>query len=64
MLSTVTFQEDKGRTAVTVQWETYEATDIERKTFQDGMASMQQGWTGTFEQLSDYLAKVAGEQPK
>jgi len=57
MLSTVTFQEANGRTTVTLQWEAFEATDLERKTFQDGMDSMQQGWTGTFEQLTDYLAK-------
>ena len=60
MLSTVTFHETNGRTTVTVQWEAYEATDLERKTFQDGMASMQQGWTGTFEQFGEYLARVRG----
>ncbi len=58
MLSTVTFQETNGRTTVTVRWEAYEATDLERQTFQDGMASMQQGWTGTFEQFDDYLARA------
>ena len=57
MLSAVTFEETGDRTKVTVRWEAYEATDQERKTFQDGMASMQQGWTGTFEQFADYLAK-------
>ena len=57
MLSTVTFQEANGGTTVTVQSEAFEATDLERKTFQDGMASMQQGWTGTFEQFDDYVAK-------
>ena len=64
MLSTVTFQKAGGGTTVTVQWEAYEATDGERKTFQDGMESMQQGWTGTFEQFGDYLAKAVGEQRK
>jgi uncharacterized protein YndB with AHSA1/START domain len=64
MLSMVTFQEARGRTTVSVQWEAYEATDLERKTFQDGMASMQQGWTGTFEQFSDYLAKAVREHRK
>jgi uncharacterized protein YndB with AHSA1/START domain len=58
MLSTVTFLESNGRTTVTVQWEAHEATDLERQTFQDGMASMQQGWTGTFEQFDDYLAQA------
>lgn len=56
MLSTVTFWESAGKTKVTVQWEPYEASELERKTFRDGMGSMQQGWTGTFEQFDDYLA--------
>ena len=64
MLSTVTFEEAGGKTTVTVQWQAYEATDLERKTFQDGMASMQEGWTGTFEQLDGYLAKAARENRK
>jgi len=34
-------------------WDAYEATDAERKTFQDGMDSRQQGWAGTFEQFSE-----------
>jgi uncharacterized protein YndB with AHSA1/START domain len=58
MLSKVTFQETAGRTRVAVQWEAYEATEQERQTFQEGMASMQQGWTGTFEQFDDYLAQA------
>ena len=35
-----------------------EATELERKTFEDGHQSMRQGWTGTFEQFSDYLAQA------
>ena len=34
------------------------ATEEERKTFEDGFDSMQQGWGGTFEQLGEYLAKA------
>jgi hypothetical protein len=45
-----------------VQWEAYEATELERKTFQDGMASMQQGWTGTFEQLDNYLKETGARR--
>jgi uncharacterized protein YndB with AHSA1/START domain len=58
MLSTVTFEESRGRTTVKVQWEAYEATNAERKTFQEGMDSMQQGWGGTFEQFADYLRRA------
>jgi hypothetical protein len=30
----------------------------ERKTFKESFEGMTQGWSGTFEQLSDYLAKA------
>ena len=58
ILSTVTFEEAGAKTTVTVRWEAHEATELERKTFEDGHQSMQQGWTGTFEQFSDYLAQA------
>jgi uncharacterized protein YndB with AHSA1/START domain len=58
-LSIVTFEEQgAGKTKVTVRWTPHEATDIERKTFADGKESMQQGWTGTLDQLTAYLAKA------
>ena len=56
MLSTVTFEDAGGKTTVTVRSEALEATELERKTFEDGHQSMQQGWTGTFEQFAVYLA--------
>jgi len=58
ILSTVTFTEHDDQTMVTVRWIPINATETERKTFQDGYTSMQQGWTGTLEQLADYLAKA------
>lgn len=64
LLSTVTFEDQGGRTMVTVKWLPYEATEQERKTFTEGRQSMQQGWTGTFEQFSDYLAKAVRELRK
>jgi uncharacterized protein YndB with AHSA1/START domain len=57
MLSTVTFEEQGKKTKVTVQWSPHEATDLERKTFEEGRDSMKQGWTGTFDQFADYLRK-------
>ena len=33
------------------------STDVERKTFDEGRDSMQQGWTGTFEQFAAYLSR-------
>lgn len=58
MLSTVSFTEHRGKTTVTVQWSAFEATEVEHKTFDAGHASMQQGWTGTLDQLTTYLAKA------
>jgi len=58
MLSTVTFAEQNGRTLLTVQWLPLNPTDEERKTFDSSHDGMKQGWSGTFEQLADYLAKA------
>ncbi|MGE3172067.1 MAG: SRPBCC domain-containing protein [Planctomycetota bacterium] len=62
-LATVTFRAHAGKghgTVVTVRWAPHEATAAERATFLEGHASMQQGWSGTFAQLDDYLRSVAG----
>jgi uncharacterized protein YndB with AHSA1/START domain len=56
-LSTVTFQEIGGKTKVTVQWTPHEATEAERRTFDEGRSSMHQGWTGTLDQLGAYVGK-------
>ncbi|HEV7463055.1 MAG TPA: SRPBCC domain-containing protein, partial [Methyloceanibacter sp.] len=58
ILSTVTFAEKDGKTSITVRWSPYEATEVERKTFEEGRESMRQGWTGTFDRLADYFAKA------
>jgi uncharacterized protein YndB with AHSA1/START domain len=58
IMSTVTFEAQGQKTKVTVQWTPHEATEAERKTFEEGKPSMQQGWTGTFEQFADYLKKA------
>ena len=57
-LSTITFTEQEGKTKITVQWVPINATEEERKTFEDGRQSMQQGWTGTMDQLAAYLVTV------
>ena len=62
MLSTFTFTEKDGNTTLTVQWTPLASTTDERKTFEEGMSSMNQGWSGTLDQLDEYLAKVQGEQ--
>jgi uncharacterized protein YndB with AHSA1/START domain len=58
MLSTFTFKEHGGKTTLTIRWSPYNASEVERKTFEDGRKGMNQGWSGTFEQLEAYLAKV------
>jgi uncharacterized protein YndB with AHSA1/START domain len=58
ILSTVTFAEANGKTTVTVKWIPVDATESERKTFEEGRESMQAGWTGTFDRLDDYLAQA------
>ena len=58
MLSTITFDEQGGKTTFTARWVPLNPTDEERKTFDAGFGSMQQGWTGTLDQLTEYLAKV------
>ena len=59
ILSTVEFEQLAPRkTKVTVAWLPHEASDIERKTFEEGRESMKQGWGGTLDQLTGYLEKV------
>lgn len=57
MLTVITFDERDGGTLVTVRWSPYDASDLERATFDSGHDSMRGGWTGTFEQLAEYLAR-------
>ena len=58
MLATPTMAEHEGKTMLTIKWTPLNATEAERKTFDSARAGMSQGWTGTFEQLAEYLAKV------
>ncbi len=59
MLSIFTFEDQPGRkTKVTIRWSPYNATDEERNTFDAGHDSMRQGWGGTLDQFTDYLAKA------
>lgn len=57
MLTVATFSEHAGRTTVTLRWTALNATDEEQKTFDSSHDSMNQGWTGTFDQLTTYLTK-------
>jgi uncharacterized protein YndB with AHSA1/START domain len=57
MLSTITFTEREGRTTVTVRSAALNASEAQRKTFDAERDGMQQGWTGTFDQLETYLGE-------
>jgi uncharacterized protein YndB with AHSA1/START domain len=54
-LSTTSFEAQGNKTRLTLRWQPYESTDVERKTFVEGKASMEQGWGGTMELLEAYL---------
>lgn len=58
MLTTISFAEAEGKTTVTITWIPINATDAERETFDTSRDGMKQGWTGTLDQLADYLAKT------
>jgi uncharacterized protein YndB with AHSA1/START domain len=58
MINTVTLTEHGGKTTITLRSGAYAATEEERATFKAGHGSMQQGFTGTFDQLDDYLARA------
>jgi len=57
MLSTITFEDaGPGKTKVTVNWlPAPDSTEAELKTFDEGRASMNQGWGGTMDQLNTHL---------
>jgi uncharacterized protein YndB with AHSA1/START domain len=58
MLSTVTFVERAGKTTVTLRTVPHDATHEQRKFFVTVHGSMRGGWSGTFDQLGDYLKEV------
>jgi uncharacterized protein YndB with AHSA1/START domain len=55
MLITVDFDEQDGRTIVTLRNEPIDATAEERSVFEAGYESMRGGFGGTFDKLVDYL---------
>jgi len=48
-----------GKTKVSVQWIPADsATEMERKTFDEGRDGMKQGWGGTMDQFAAYLGQA------
>jgi uncharacterized protein YndB with AHSA1/START domain len=58
VMSRVMMVEEKDKTTVTVEWSPYHATPTEIETFRAGQESMQEGWTGTFDRLDNYLSTM------
>lgn len=58
VLNVLTLTERDGKTLLTLHGGPINATDDEQKTYEGMHASMQQGFTGTFDQLDAYLAKA------
>lgn len=59
ILTTISFVEEGAKTKVTVDWIPENATAEENAEFDGFHQSMRGGWTGTFEQLEQYLAGQA-----
>jgi len=57
-LSVVTFEAVGSQTRVTVVWTPLDATDTERRSFEEGSESMGQGWSGTYDQLEAYVQRL------
>jgi uncharacterized protein YndB with AHSA1/START domain len=55
VLNTLTLAEHEGKTTLTLRGRPINATAGERKTFQNAFNSLQQGFTGTLDQLAEYL---------
>ena len=59
LLTVVTLEDAAGgKTKLTLRWSPLDASEEEQQTFAAAQNSMQGGWTGTFDQLDSYLARL------
>jgi uncharacterized protein YndB with AHSA1/START domain len=58
VLNVLTLTERDGTTTLTLNGHPINATDEERTTFEAGLAAMQNGFAGTFDQLAAYLTRA------
>lgn len=56
-LSATTFTQRDGKTTLRLEWSPLNATEAERKTFDNSHDGMKIGWGGTMDQLAAYLAQ-------
>ena len=53
------YEEGPKKSRITLQWEVYgEATQEEHDTFKGAKSGMAKGWTGSFDQLEEYLKQM------
>ncbi|MGG3640958.1 SRPBCC family protein [Bacillus gobiensis] len=57
ILNTFTFSEHEGKTTLTMNGTPVSPTEEEIKTFEESQEMIQKGFSGTFDQLADYLSK-------
>jgi uncharacterized protein YndB with AHSA1/START domain len=57
-LATTTFVQESATTRLTVDWRVWNGTEEEHRTFDGAHPQMTQGWGGTMDQLSSYLARA------
>ena len=60
VLNTLTLTEENGKTTLVLRGGPINATPEEQKTFEGNFKSMEQGFSGTMDQLAEYLAKAQG----
>jgi uncharacterized protein YndB with AHSA1/START domain len=58
VMNTLTLSERFGKTTLTLLGSPINATEEERRTFDSLFESMHKGFSGTFDQLADYMAKA------
>jgi hypothetical protein len=63
VLNTLTLSEQFGLTRLTLLGVPLNATQEEWDVFENMLMSLHQGFSGTFEQLNEYLAKSGGKYP-
>jgi uncharacterized protein YndB with AHSA1/START domain len=57
-LNTITFNEDQGETTLTMIVVPVSPNEEEAKTFEDSKEMAQEGYSGTLNQLDEYLEKI------
>jgi len=59
VINTVTFDEEEGKTTLTIKGNPHKASEDEQNAFESAIASMQQGFGGTFDKLDEYLVSLS-----